>query len=101
MRVMPADKAYRSQLQRRWSALEITPRLLAGLFCMGMFFGLIAKSWVPGADMELFGGEAAQMDGFVLGHLSSAKIQSDPSASVQWVVELSTNGQVINLKKAN
>jgi hypothetical protein len=78
----------------------LEPRFLAGVFCSGMFVGLIVKSLVPG----VFGGwsgvqpNVAQMDG-LLSEPQIHRVVQSPARN--WDISITPDMKVADVKSTN
>jgi len=81
----------KKRFTRKFERIELSPRLLVGLFCIGMVLGLLVRSLVPGAANG-GAGNLAQMDPFSDG--SVMPIVHRANHSHAWTVLISTDGKV-------
>ena len=71
---------------RKYQRIVLSPRLLVGLFCIGMVLGLVARSLMPGAAYG-GAGNLAQMDPLSIVHPRAETAHA-------WTVMVSADGNV-------
>ena len=76
---------------RKFERIVLSPRLVVGLFCIGMVLGLLVRSLVPGAGYG-GAGNLAQMDPLSTGSVMPAVHIAHRARS--WTVLISTDGSV-------